>query len=328
MRRPTTVSKFGKRPGPHADACVIVAAIAEQDLGVGHISFGYAIPDPVGHILTATRSGNCRRTPCLAFASCRSCQCCGDDMLSCPCESILFGVGQDPDTFSLMRRTGVASPEHSPLCIIPQRGQVSENPSKPARSEHWGVFHEDESRSYLANDPRHFSPEAGAGAVNAGALSCGTDVLARESARHHVNTASPRASVKGSHVIPDRERREAPIVLASHENACGVVIELDGADSSPSEQVPAEDASTSAREKSQLIEHEASCSTFYHSRGRLLTTLTLCRTHSNPPCERSVLGGGEAVLALQGAQSLECDNGRQERDIECGRVDAVAEDVH
>ncbi len=169
-------------------------------------------------------------------------------MLAALGESNLLGVGHDPHALPFVRRSGVASPEHSPPRIIPQRGQVSENASKPARSEHWGVLHEDEARSYFANDPRHLSPETGAGAVDAGALPCCADVLAREPARHHVNTASPRASVKGSHVIPDRERREAPVVLASHENACGVAVELDGADGAPSEQVTAEDASTSARE--------------------------------------------------------------------------------
>ena len=175
--------------------------------------------------------------------------------------SFAVGVNQrsdDPDAVALVGRTGVACPQHSPSRIVPQRGQVSEYTSKPPRSERWGVLHEDEARSYFANDPRHLSPETGAGAVDAGALSRRADVLARESARHHVNTASPRASVKGSHVIPDRERREAPVVLASHENACGVAVKLDGADGSPSEQVTAEDASTSAREKSQLIEHHAS----------------------------------------------------------------------
>ena len=50
--------------------------------------------------------------------------------------------------------------QHSPARIIPQRGQVSENSSKPARSEDWGVFHEDEARSHLANDARHVRPHS------------------------------------------------------------------------------------------------------------------------------------------------------------------------
>jgi len=166
-----------------------------------------------------------------------------------------LGVGHDPDAFSLMRRTGVASPEHSPFRIIPHRGQVAENTSKPPRSEHWGVLHEDESRSYLANDPRHLSPEAGAGAINPGAVARRADVLTREASRHHVNTASPRSSVKRSHVIPDRKRGQASVVLTGNENARGVGVALDGTYSAPSEEMAPEDASTSAREKSQLIEH-------------------------------------------------------------------------
>lgn len=218
--------QFGERPTP---------PLPSDFVGVGHMLYLAIIANPGRN----AAFGESERLPRVG-------------------ESCAVGVGShNPDAVSLMRRSSVASPEHSPPRIIPQRGQVSENASKPARSEHWGVLHEDEARSYFANDPRHLSPEAGAGAVNAGALSCRADILARESARHHANTASPWSSVKGAHVIPDRERREAPVVLASHENACGVGIALDGADGSPSEQVTAEDASTSAREKSQLIEHHA-----------------------------------------------------------------------
>lgn len=81
-------------------------------------------------------------------------------MLIALCLSIVFGVGQDPHSFSLMRRTGVACSQHSPSRIVPQRGQVAENASKSARSEHWGVLHEDEARSYFANDAGHLRPES------------------------------------------------------------------------------------------------------------------------------------------------------------------------
>jgi hypothetical protein len=72
--------------------------------------------------------------------------------------------------------------------------------------------------------------------------------LAREASRHHVNTASPRTSVKGANVIPDRERREASVVLPCDENASGIVVVFDGADAPPSKEVSTEDAATSARE--------------------------------------------------------------------------------
>ena len=142
--------------------------------------------------------------------------------------------------------------EHAPLRIEPQRGQVSENSSEPSSSEHWGVLHEHETGSYLANDPSKLGPESAFLAVDAGAFSSRADVLARETARHDINSAFPLSSVKGSHVIPDRERFETPVVLAGHEYVSAVGVELDGADGSPSEQLSAKDASTSAREKCQL----------------------------------------------------------------------------
>ena len=138
--------------------------------------------------------------------------------------------------------------KHSPFRIEPHRGQVSENGSDSARSEHWAVFHEDEARLYFANDPSELAPKAGTVAFDAFAFAGNADVLARESARHHVNTSAPRSSVKGSHVIPDREGFETSVVLSSHENVAGIGLVFDSADCAPSEQLAAEYSATSARE--------------------------------------------------------------------------------
>ncbi len=72
-----------------------------------------------------------------------------------------------------MRGTHVVRPQHHPFRIIPARGQVSKNTSKPASSEHWGVFHKDVLRSYIANNPVHFPPQSGTLPINTAALSCG-----------------------------------------------------------------------------------------------------------------------------------------------------------
>jgi hypothetical protein len=146
----------------------------------------------------------------------------------------------------------VVRSQHAPFRIEPERGQVSEYTSKPARSEHWAVFHEDESGSNVTNDPLHVEPEPAPLAVDPGALASGADVLARETSRHHVSTASPWSAVKGTDVIPDRERRQGAIVLARNEYVAGVGLSFDGADRAPSMQMSTEDASTSAREKCQL----------------------------------------------------------------------------
>ena len=89
--------------------------------------------------------------------------------------------------------------------------------------------------------------------VDACAFACNADVLTRKASRHHINTASPWSSVKGLDIIPNRERREKSVILPCDEYACGVGVPLDGAHGFPSKEVPSEYASTSAREKSQLI---------------------------------------------------------------------------
>jgi hypothetical protein len=140
------------------------------------------------------------------------------------------------------------SAEHSPPRIIPQRGQVSENTSKPARSEVWGVLHEDVSRSHLANDPRHFSPQSASGAVDARTFSGSGDVLAREPASDDVHQSTPWPSIEGSHVVPDWEGVQASVVLAGEQDAPGVVVDFDGAHGAESTEESAEYAAASACE--------------------------------------------------------------------------------
>jgi hypothetical protein len=162
-------------------------------------------------------------------------------------------VGHKPKPVSLVRRPNVGSSQHCPPAVIPERGQVSKDSSESPSTECWAVFHEDVSGSNLANDPRHVSPHPAAGSVDAGSLACNADVLARKTARYDVNNSSPRSAVKGLNVIPNRKGREKAVILSGGKYACGVGLPLDGADSAPSKQVSSENASTSAREKSQLI---------------------------------------------------------------------------
>ena len=167
--------------------------------------------------------------------------------------SLAIGVGHKPEPVALMRRPNVGSSQHCPPAVIPERGQVTEHSSESPSNEGWAVLHKDEAGSNLANDPRHVPPHSAAGSVNACAFAGHADVLARDSSRHHINTASPRSSVKGLNVIPNREGREKSVILSGDKYACGVGLPFDGADGSPSEQVACEYSATSACEKSQLI---------------------------------------------------------------------------
>jgi hypothetical protein len=160
-----------------------------------------------------------------------------------------MGVGtHKPEPVPLVRRSNVGSSQHCPPAVIPERGQVTEDASQSSSNEGWAVLHEDEAGSNFANDPRHVGPHAGALSVDACALACHADVLAREAARNHVNNSAPRSSVKGANVIPNREGREKAVILSGGKYARGVRLPLDSADRAPPEQVAAEYSATSARE--------------------------------------------------------------------------------
>jgi hypothetical protein len=109
------------------------------------------------------------------------------------------------------------------------------------------------SRSHFANDAPEFAPEPASLAVEPVAFAGNADVLTGKAARYDVNTPAPRSAVKTAHVGPNRERLEASIVLSLRQNGCGEGITFNCAQRSPPEEVSPEYASTSAREKSQLI---------------------------------------------------------------------------
>jgi hypothetical protein len=133
--------------------------------------------------------------------------------------------------------------QHSPSSIIPHFGQVSENSSKPPKSEHWRVFHEREAGLYLANDPSHLGPQSTSLAFDSRAISCCADVLAWETAANNVHPSSPGLSVEGSHVIPDREPWKDSIPLSLKQDAAGVRFDLDSTYGAMSAKDSAEDSS-------------------------------------------------------------------------------------
>jgi hypothetical protein len=188
------------------------------------------------------------------------------------------GVGHNPNSLSEMGGACVGCSQNSPSSIKPHLGQVSENSAKPPNSEHWAVFHERESRSYFADDAGHFAPEAGAFAVESFALAvCRADVLARESARNHVNNSAPRRSVEGTNIIPNGERWKVPFILSLHESSGAIGVSLHGADGSPPKELASENAASTACEKCQLI-HPVS----------VVTVLT-----HNPSFQRTPIGAAE-----------------------------------
>jgi len=163
------------------------------------------------------------------------------------------GVGHKPEALASVRRSNIGSSHNSPLRVIPERGKITKDSVKSSSNEHWAILHEDVTGSYFANHPRHVLPHSASLTVESISFACDGDVLTGKPARYDVNNSSPRFSVKGLNVIPNRERREKTVILSGAQHACWIWLPLDGADSSPSEEMSAKYSATSACEKSQLI---------------------------------------------------------------------------
>jgi hypothetical protein len=61
--------------------------------------------------------------------------------------------------------------------------------------------------------------------------------LAGEAARDDVDRSCPRPPVESANVVPDGEGVEHAVALALSEHSLAVIVDLDGADCSPPEQV-------------------------------------------------------------------------------------------
>src|SRR6185312_4091420 len=124
--------------------------------------------------------------------------------------SFARGVGHNPNTVTLVRRTNGGSWYAMPLRIKPERGQVSENSVKPPSKEHRDVLHDDVEGSKLANKTGVLLPEARLRALNSRAHSCAANVLAGEASTEDIGNNSVIAQSRGgefSDVIVDRYLR-------------------------------------------------------------------------------------------------------------------------
>lgn len=108
-----------------------------------------------------------------------------------PLNAVALGVGHNPNSVPKVSETCVGSWYAVPLCIKPERGQVSENSVNPPSKESCDVLHENEfdfsSFTKLANNSSVIGPEAASFSIEACAFSGEADILAGESAADCVN---------------------------------------------------------------------------------------------------------------------------------------------
>ena len=112
----------------------------------------------------------------------------------------------DEDPLSTMRRSNVGSSQRKPERVIPAFGKITEDSVKPSNNEGCNVLHDDEPRSYLANDAPVLEPETAPSTVKASAFSRERDVLAREAPADDVDRLDFRTA-NLSHVVVDRRPR-------------------------------------------------------------------------------------------------------------------------
>lgn len=119
-----------------------------------------------------------------------------------------------------MRSPDVESSIHAPFSIEPRFGQVPEYVVDASACQARDVLQEDGSLgSRVANDPGDERPEP-TFVVGLGAFSRRAPGLAREARRDDVHDSTPRSSVEGLKVIPDRRRIQPPVFHARRQD-CG-----------------------------------------------------------------------------------------------------------
>jgi len=143
--------------------------------------------------------------------------------------------------------------EYHPFRIVPDGGKVFEDSDKAASSQEGTVFDEDVMRDDFANDSGVFPPQTTSTAGESCAITCRADVLARKPARYDINNSAPRSSVEGTYIVPNGERWEMPVILSLHESSRAKGADFHSSDCPPSQQNTAENSSSSACEKCQLI---------------------------------------------------------------------------
>jgi len=93
--------------------------------------------------------------------------------------------------------------KHAPLRIEPEVGQSPEKIGGSESNKPADVLHEDEARSHLVNDSDKLLSEVPL-VVEALAFSGGTPRLARDSRSDAIHDSTPRSTVEGAEIRPDR----------------------------------------------------------------------------------------------------------------------------
>jgi hypothetical protein len=137
-----------------------------------------------------------------------------------------FIVGQEEDSGALVRGADITRSNDGPRAAIASDLEVLTDGGK-SPSCSGDVLPEEERCLALDGDPGVLEEEPGAAAVEPNALPGDAEILARCAASDEIHEATPRASVEGAHVVPDRSLCQLRFFHPGHEAGRGKGVPLD-----------------------------------------------------------------------------------------------------
>jgi len=124
-----------------------------------------------------------------------------------------------------VRGTNVGCGEQTPFRIEPEVGKVGEDVRQPCPNKSGDVLQEHVSRCHVTDDPSDGRPEPPV-IVNAFALTCSGERLAREAGSDEIHSSTPRCAIKGCEIVPYRRCIQSLLLHPRHENGRCVAVPL------------------------------------------------------------------------------------------------------
>ena len=143
----------------------------------------------------------------------------------CRLPSAAFGVGHEPEPFAFVRGANGGRGEQTPFRIEPEVGKVGEDVREPESNKLGDVLQQDESRSHVTDDPCDVRPEPSI-IVNSTLPSGRRERLAGEAGSDEIHPSTPRATVEGDQVVPDRSLIQPRLAHPLHEDGRRVGVPL------------------------------------------------------------------------------------------------------
>lgn len=131
-----------------------------------------------------------------------------------------LAVGQQEDSGALVWGANVTRTNDGPDATVAPGIKVLADEGNSGSCS-GDVLPEEERGFALDGDPDVLKEELGPAAIQPSAFPGEAEILARRAASDEIHQSTPRASVEGAHVVPDRSRCQPRFFHPGHEDGCG-----------------------------------------------------------------------------------------------------------